>query len=183
LKIIDYYSPRSLGKKLFEAKSTFDLKIICDDKTFECHKNVVSCQSDVFETMLLNMNMVEAKSGVVKIDDFKADVIETLLYFLYHEEVKDTKMINTELLHAAEKYNIPELLEVCTDYLKQNLSFENALDVLVSAHLTNQKTLFDAASEFTYKNRDKLVKTTAWEEFQRSNLTVAANIAFLVLKL
>ena len=129
------------------------------------------------------MNMAEAKSGIVKIDDFKAEVIETLLYFLYHEEVKDTKMINTELLHAAEKYNIPELLEVCTDYLKQNLSFENALDVLVSAHLTNQKALFNAASDFTYKKRDKVVKTTAWEEFQRTNMTVAANIAFLVLKL
>ena len=92
-------------------------------------------------------------------------------------------MINTGLLHDAEKYNIPELLEVCTDYLKQNLSLENALDVLVSAHLTNQKALFDAASDFTCKNRDKVVKTTAWEEFQRTNLTVAANIAFLVLKL
>ena len=173
----------TLGKKLFEAKSTFDLKIICNEKTFECHKNVLCCQSDVFETMFLNMNMAEAKSGVVKIDDFKAEVIDTLLYFLYHEEVKYTKMINTELLSAAEKYNIPELLEVCTKYLKQNLSFENALDVLVAAHLTNQKTLFDAASDFTYKNRDKVVKTTAWEEFQRTNLTIAANIAFLVLKL
>ena len=92
--IID--SGLTLGKKLFEAKSTYDLKIICDEKTFECHRNVLCCQSDVFETMLLG-NMAEAKSGIVKIDDFKAEVIETLLYFLYHEEVKDTKMINTEL--------------------------------------------------------------------------------------
>ena len=181
LKIIDFRS--SLGKKLFVAKSTFDLKIICEGKTIECHKSVLCCHSDVFETMFLNMSMAEAKSGVVKIDDFKANTMETLLYFLYSEVVKDTEMINTELLHAAEKYNIPELLEICSDYLKQNLSLTNVLDVLVSAHLTNQKTLFDAASDFTYRNRDNLAKTTAWEDFKKTNPTLVANILCLVLEL
>ena len=58
-----------LGSKLFLDKEFVDLKIICKGKTFECHKNVLSCQSDVFKTMFLNMNMDEAKSGQVKIKD------------------------------------------------------------------------------------------------------------------
>lgn len=58
-----------LGNKLCLAKEFMDLKIICKGKTFECHKNVLSCQSDVFKTMLLNMNTDEAKSGEVKIKD------------------------------------------------------------------------------------------------------------------
>ena len=59
----------ALGSKLFLAKEFMDLKIICKGKVFECHKNVLSCQSDVFKTMLLNMKTDEAKSGEVKIKD------------------------------------------------------------------------------------------------------------------
>ena len=61
--------PEILGSKLFLDKEFVDLKIICKGKTFECHKNVLSCQSDVFKTMFLNMNTNEAKSGQVKIKD------------------------------------------------------------------------------------------------------------------
>ena len=62
-------SNEALGRKLFLEKEFMDLKIICKGKTFECHKTVLSCQSDVFKTMLLNKNMDEAKSGEVKIKD------------------------------------------------------------------------------------------------------------------
>ena len=67
-----------LGSKLFLDKEFVDLKIICKGKTFECHKNVLSCQSDVFKTMFLNMNMDEAKSGQVKIKDIAGKFINFL---------------------------------------------------------------------------------------------------------
>ena len=54
LKIINFSmaAPQktlTLGKKLFMAKTTCDMKIICEGKTFDCHKCVICCQSDVFE--------------------------------------------------------------------------------------------------------------------------------------
>ena len=72
-----------LGSKLFLAKEFMDLKIICKGKTFECHKNVLSCQSDVFKTMFLNMNMDEAKSGQVKIKDITGKFLNECLKILY----------------------------------------------------------------------------------------------------
>ena len=67
-----------------------------------------------------------------------------LLYFLYNDEIEDTKMINAKLLVAADKYNILGLLEVCSYYLKQNISVENGIDILVTANITNQKAMFDS---------------------------------------
>ena len=66
---------------------------------FNCHKLVLSCQSDVFCTMfmhgtsLLNTQVVkwkklETKNGEVKIDDVKPEVMETLIYFIYHDAVQ-----------------------------------------------------------------------------------------------
>ena len=87
-------------------------------------------------------------------------------------------MINAKLLRAEL-----ELMEVCREYLKNNLSFENATDVLVSAHLTDQKDLFEIASDFVKKNEGNLVKTTAWEEFKKTNPTMVIEIFSSILKL
>ena len=188
LKIINFptTAPQktiTLGKKLFMAKSTCDMKIICEGKTFDCHKCVLCCQSDVFEAMFSNIETIEAKSGEVEINDIQADTMETLLYFLYNEEVKETKLINAKLLCAADKYNLIGLMGVCTEYLKKNLCFENAVDVLVAAHLTNQKNLFDTTSTFVKKNEGNLKKTSAWKEFKKTNPTMATDILSSILKL
>ena len=149
-------------------------------KTFQCHKVVLASQSDVFSTMFLNMEMNEAKLGEVKIDDFKAETIETLMYYFYNQKVEDVNLINTDLLLVAEKYNISGLLKICSGHLQRILSPENALDVLLTAHLTNQEDLFNAASKFVYKYKGKLAKTTTWIEMKETNPVMINNILSLV---
>ena len=48
--------------------------------------------------------------------------------------------------------------------MESNLSFENALDVLVSAELTNQKALLESASNLVCRNKGRLNKTGAYNE-------------------
>ena len=61
--------------------------------------------------MFLNMDMKEGASGEVEINDVHAETMDMLLYYLYHEEVEDAKLVDTNLLFAAEKYNVPGLLK------------------------------------------------------------------------
>ena len=77
--------------------------------------------------MFLNVKTIEAKLEKVKLNDVQADTKKLLLYFLYNDEIEDTKMINAKLLVAADKYTILGLLEVCSYYLKQNISLKMAL--------------------------------------------------------
>ena len=42
----------SFREKLYAEKEFVDVKILCNGKTFHCHKNVLSCQSEVFKTMI-----------------------------------------------------------------------------------------------------------------------------------
>ena len=54
---------------------------------FPCHKVILCTQSEVFKTMLSNnTNMVEASSGEIKIVEYSANVMESLLYFLLFDE-------------------------------------------------------------------------------------------------
>ena len=173
---------KSTISKLFLDKEFMDLKITCNGIFFECHKSVLSCQSDVFRTMFLNMDMKEAKSGEIEINDITAETMETFLYYLYHEDVEE-KVVDTNLLFAADKYNIAGLVEVCNEYLKSNLSVENCLDVLLSADFINQKELFRAASDFVIQNKGKVVRTNAWKEMAETNPKLTINILSNVLGL
>ena len=133
--------------ELYDEKEFVDVKIICNEKTFTCHKAVLACKSEVFKTMIRNKSLTEKQAAVMEIEekDFNSETMEQVLFYFYHGKVQDTKMINTDLLRAADKYETIGLIDMCAKYLESNLSLENALDVLVTAELTNQKGLFGRA--------------------------------------
>ena len=49
-------------EKLFLMDEFSDVKLLCEDKIFPCHRNILGSQSEVFKTMLSNTNMFEASS-------------------------------------------------------------------------------------------------------------------------
>ena len=152
--------------KLYAEKDFADVKIVCNEKTFVFHKAVLSCQSKVFNTMIRNKSLTEKQAEVMEINenDFNSDTMEQVLFYFYHGSVQDIEMINTDLLRAADKYEAIGLMDMCAKYLESNLSLDNALDILVSAELTNQKALFDSAAKFVRKNQGKMKQTGAYNE-------------------
>jgi len=80
--------PCTLAEKLYADKELVDIKILCNGKTFDCHKIVLSCQSEVFKTMIKNKSLIEKELGVMEIveTDISSDNMEQLLYYLYHEK-------------------------------------------------------------------------------------------------
>jgi len=173
-----------LPELLFMKKELCDIKLICEGKTFECLKSVLTSRSEVFEAMFKSgTKMVESESGEVKIEDAKADTLENMIYFMYHDKVLDEKMIKADLLILAERYNVQPLTAVCVEYLEENLSLENAVDVLVSANLTNKKALFDVAEQFVWENREILAKTNAWNELSENDPILFNKIMKAMLKI
>ena len=169
---------------LFMEKDLSDIKLICEEKTFQCHKIVLSCQSDVFKAMFKSgTKMVESESGEVKIKDVKVETLETMIYFIYHDKVMDEKMINSDLLILADRYNVRPLKASCVEYLAQNLSLENAIDVLISAHLTNQETLFNVAKNFVWDNKKNPVIINSWKEVEENDTNLVNKITKAMLSL
>ena len=168
----------SFREKLYAEKELVDLKILCDGKTFKCHKVVLSCQSEVFKTMIKNKSLLEKEMEIMKIEenDISSDTMEQLLYYLYHEKIKDIKMINSDLLIAADKYIVHGLLDECSKYFESNLSLQNALDILVTAEITNQKNLFEAASRFVSKSLGSLNKSSTFREMEKNNPTMFTRV-------
>ena len=55
--------------KLYAEKDFADVKIVCNEKTFACHKAVLSCQSKVFKTMIRNKSLTEKQAEVMEINE------------------------------------------------------------------------------------------------------------------
>ena len=58
---------------------------------------------------------------------------------------------------------------------------ENATEIVISAHLTDQKDLFEIASDFIYENKGKVVKTIACDEFKKNNPKMSLDIVSSIL--
>ena len=57
-----------------------------------------------------------------------------------------------------------DLVTICTDYLKSNLTLRNTF-----AFQSNQNSLLDAAFQFVLKNKGQLVKTDFWNEMEKNH--------------
>ena len=174
--------PLTLGKrlseKLFLNDEFSDVKILCEDKIFPCHKNILGSQSEVFKSMLSNTDMVEASSGEIKIADISANVMETLLHYLYFDQedlMANKNKITIGLLLAADKYNIPDLTAICVNHLKTNLSKDNVVEIMKKSYMINQQDLFDVARKFVQncKNNGEVVEMGAFDEMKKIHPNLA----------
>lgn len=53
-----------------------------------------------------------------------------MLHYMYYDEVQLTTRTAPEVLFLAQKYLIPSLAEICTEFVVRNLTVENALPIL-----------------------------------------------------
>jgi len=167
----------NLLHKLYSDGEFSDVKIHCDGKVFNCHKLILSGQSEVFKKMLVENDCVEATTGEIKITDTPATAMENLLFFIYHEDL-DEAMITGDLLVAANKYDISELVKYCLEFLGDNLTEKNVAGVMTSAFLTDQEELFESAYKFLFKLRidNQIVETEAWKKLHEENPVLASKM-------
>lgn len=92
------------------------------------HKFVLSIGSAVFDAMF-NGGMA-TKSDDVELPDVEASAFLALLRFLYSDEVHIGPETVMTTLYTAKKYAVPALEKACVDFLKRNLSSDNALMLL-----------------------------------------------------
>lgn len=128
-------------ESLFENPKFSDFTIIsCRGTKFNVHRGILSARSDVFEKML-SSDMKEKNEDMVIIDDIQEKALFEFLRYIYSGKVRSIDDIVLDLLHAAIKYNVLPLREICLRTMSFNLSSETVFDVLLAADLYDEKGL------------------------------------------
>ncbi|XP_065207934.1 speckle-type POZ protein-like [Planococcus citri] len=120
-------------ERLLLNQDLIDVTFSLNDKKFGAHKIILAARSSVFAAMFKH-DMEENQLNIVDIPDMKPEVFKAFLQYLYTDKTPDPGMAR-ELLVAAEKYDVNSLKLLCEEMLLEDLSEENATDVLVFADL------------------------------------------------
>ncbi|XP_017765291.1 PREDICTED: BTB/POZ domain-containing protein 1-like isoform X2 [Eufriesea mexicana] len=115
------------------------------------HKLVLSSGSAVFDAMF-NGTLATASSEI-EVPDVEPAAFLAVLLFLYTDEIQiDPETVMTTL-YTAKKYAVSALEKHCVDYLKNNLTSDNAFLLLTQARLFDEPQLaavcLDTIDRFT----------------------------------
>lgn len=112
-----------------------DVTFLFGKQEIKAHKVVLAARSPVFRKMFAT-NMKESKSNEVVISDISYDTFEEMLFFIYSGKVtSDFPTLVMDLFAASHKYQVEDLKKLCETEISENLSEENARDVLVFADI------------------------------------------------
>jgi BTB/POZ domain-containing protein 1/2 len=127
------------------------------DELIPAHKFVLSVGSCVFEAMFQrNPDSSSSSLSIIHVPDMETQAFRTLLRFLYGDYNNPSLSITHDtvmsILYGAKKYCVLGLERLCVDFLKKNISIENALILLSQARLFDEAQLAAQCLEVIDKN-------------------------------
>jgi len=128
-----------------------DFIIECmDKKEVHCHSHLLVAASEYFQNMFAT-NSQESQDGRVFIRDLKKETCDVILKYIYTGEL-DVKQATLDLYKQANYLRLIELRDLCSNYLVNNLTTENCVDVIVQADRIKDKALKEACADFIEEN-------------------------------
>lgn len=139
-----------------------DVVLIAEGKEHKAHRAVLKARSPVLRAML-EADMAEKASGRIVIRDIDSDTVALLLSFLYTAdisgavaEMEDPPEVLGRLMLAADKYEVPNLVELCAGFLKRTLCTQSVIKVLQIAHELGNQELKRACLEYATSTAETL---------------------------
>ncbi|GBM11967.1 Speckle-type POZ protein B [Araneus ventricosus] len=178
--------PQTLNDNL---KSLYDENFLCDVKLktsaseFPAHKLILSASSSVFKAMF-SRDMKEKDSNCVSISDLNDDSVSAMLHYIYATRVDGLTWEKAYHLYvAADKYAILSLKNICSSYMKDNLSPSNACEVLLLSDFHVDGDLKAAVQDYILKHIKDIVNSDEWKLLMETNSKLAAETLCLQYKI
>ncbi|KAK7793673.1 hypothetical protein R5R35_013153 [Gryllus longicercus] len=133
------------------------------------HKFVLSVGSAVFDAMF--NGTLATQSEEIELPDVEPAAFLALLRFLYSDEVQIGPETVMTTLYTAKKYAVPALEKHCVDFLKSNLSSDNAFMLLTQARLFDEPQLATLCLEMIDKNTQEALNADGFTDIDIDTLT------------
>ncbi|KAF8771098.1 Protein maternal effect lethal 26 like protein [Argiope bruennichi] len=125
-------------------------------------------RSSVFEAMFAKSGSDKSNKSI-DIPDMDADTLNRLLLYIYEDKVQDlTEDTAANLFVAADRYELLDLKEKCSNFLKLNITESNACGILVLADVHQDESLRKSVQKFILNNSDIIRYLRLGEKFQDS---------------
>lgn len=114
---------------LRKSRQLCDVILLVDGKEFAAHRNILASCSSFFRALFTN-GMSDTTKSPVKIPEVNSTLFEVLLDYAYtHEANITTKNVET-ILPLADRFGVSGLLNICCNFLEENICYDNSIDIL-----------------------------------------------------
>ena len=125
----------------------FVLKTKNGTRKFPVHKTILTCRSKVFRAMF-SSNMAEVSTGEAIIEDIEEDTLEELIHFFYTGGLSGSQYNIVSLCNAAEKYELPSLMDLVRfNMMSAELNVNQLADLFIASDMFSQEEMFQIAKE------------------------------------
>lgn len=142
--------------------------LVCEDGRFEAHSFVLVMRSKTLAAQL-GQSFAQAEScecGRPAIKEIRMQermtkqTIERMLEFMYTDDMSlDCVEEASHLLYAADFYQIDRLCEICQNTIANNLTVENAAEMLTTSDFHSANALKVAILKFIVRNIAPISRT------------------------
>ncbi|KAJ5072285.1 pep-cterm sorting domain-containing protein [Anaeramoeba ignava] len=152
-------------------ESYFDFEIICEQNqiSFKTHKSILSSRSQYFKS-LFKSKMKEYQENKMILKDVSSSILFSILNYFYSGRIEINLENAIQILIFSSKYLIDELIEICSNFIKNNFQFETVVDVLKLSESMNFNQLLDFCYQFILDNFEEFIKTSFFLELKENHL-------------
>ncbi|XP_055353001.1 BTB/POZ domain-containing protein 6-like [Paramacrobiotus metropolitanus] len=160
-------------------------------KDFSAHKFVLGFRSTVFRTMFYG-SLPEKHPSAIDIPDLQPDAFAIMLSFVYTDAVDGLSADNVfGTMKCADKYDLPQLLKICTDFVVDQLKPENCLTTMKLALDWQAENIVEkclalvdtkTAAVLWSKEFTKISRSMLHTILQRSELSAEENVIYLAVE-
>jgi hypothetical protein len=145
----------------------------CEGERFPAHRFMLASVSDVMAAMLGgHPEMLEARSGVLKLTDFTSASVKVFLDFVYVHWVEDFCGTEYEVVRLADKYNVADLLTRAIVKVEESMDVDTVLPILeLTWRVAREKPAVAevrrTALEYMHQNHEAVRALPEWKELDK----------------
>ena len=136
--------------------SICDLVICAQNETFHVHKCLMIAACDYFDAMLRS-GMQETRASSIELKGVSAQGLRAVVNFIYTGELKLSMSNIGEILRAVSHLQVQFALKLCEDYLIEETTVENCIEMLQLAEMFSIANVKNAVNRYILRNFDKLI--------------------------
>lgn len=165
-------------KRLQNSGSFTDVTINVGQKTFRCHKALLTAISSYFDTMF-SSDMREKATGHVTFPTMDPELFEKVLHYIYTGDCDLNTDNVVEILRISSFLRITSLQTLCEEFLKKHLSWDNCFDVFRLSVAYDCKSLRSKSADMVAASFKEISKSDKFLELEANELADIINSDYI----
>ncbi|KAK7286992.1 hypothetical protein RJT34_22387 [Clitoria ternatea] len=118
---------------------------------------------------MLDSDMLESRSGTIKIANVSYETLQAFVDYLYTAETCLDDQMAGELLALGEKYQVKNLKPYCEKFFISNLNWDKSLKLFAFANKHNCEQLRSASLDVIMNHMPDLTQNDYYDELVQNN--------------